>query len=150
HYPYTFGLLFALVYLPLQSAVASHIHFGQPVLDGLVAQLRLVPLCFYFVSVYVLHRCRVTLRELETIFSFLGVATLITAYVATWYVGPTVETVPEVGTVLKYDELRGTRLLVPGIFGEIAVFLWFRRFVDGGTWRNVLPVTAFILYLAVL
>lgn len=147
--PMTRQVLLSFLWLALVPTFAAIFYFNQDFFTGLSAQVKLLPMLYFFSFLGLLTLLRPTLREIAAAFLICGVTTfatllLLTAVVpARWYSGH-YELGGSEGTLFSSDN-RGTRIRMPMYFGLIAIFYWYRGFLRRPAVMPLIKVAAGIL-----
>ena len=138
----------ATLYTVLVPSFAAVSYFDQPVLLGLIGELKMLGLTYFFSFLGLILWLRPTLGEIRTGVLFWGVATFAilvavfvlvpdSAYARVWS--------DDSSRFIDYDPMRGYRIRMPMFFGDLAIFWAFRRFLKG---RSPLMLVATVLFLA--
>lgn len=147
-FPMTRQILVSMTWLILVPTIAAGIYFQQNFFTSITAQVKLLPLLYFFSFLAVLLALRPTLHELERSFVRLGVlvaAVLILLWAVipdSWYSGTYV-----VGNAAFFtNDSRGNRIRMSMFFPIIALFFCYRRAFFERSWRYLAAV---VLLLAV-
>lgn len=130
-FPMTRQVLLSFAWLVLSPSIASIFYFQEGFFTGVAAQVKLLPVLYFFSFLALLQILRPTLKEIRQSFLLLGLITvgiLIGLWLvvpASWYKGHYV-----VGTApLFSDDARGHRIRMQMYFPIIALFFFYRRAV---------------------
>lgn len=124
--------LFTFLWLLLAPSVAGVFYFNQDFFTGITAQVKILPMLYFFSFSGLLLVLRPTLRELAWAFLICGVVTGLLVILLrlvipdSWYSGTYV-----IGTspLFSADD-RGHRIRMPMYFAMIFAFYCYRRFLD--------------------
>ncbi len=123
--------LLTFTWLLLAPTLAGVFYFNQDFFTGIAAQVKLLPILYFFSFSGLLVVLRPSLRELAAAFLVLGITTFILlilfwAFVPdAWYSGTYV-----IGTSPLFSaDSRGHRIRMPMYFGMIFFFYAYRRFL---------------------
>jgi len=116
----------------LVPSIAGIYYFNQDFFIGVTAQVKILPILYFFSFLGTLLVLRPTIRELTVGFLFWGIATYV-VLVLLWALVPKAwySDVYVFGSspLLSIDS-RGLRIRMPMYFGMIALFYCYRRFLD--------------------
>jgi hypothetical protein len=135
--PVSRQILLTFIWLVLVPTFAAIFYFNQNFFIGIAAQVKLLPLLYFFSFLGFLLYFRPMLRELSLAFLVCGVATYV-ALVILWAVIPQswYSDTYVVGTSPLFSlDNRGDRIRMPMYFGIVTLFYCYRRFL--GTRRLV-------------
>lgn len=125
-------VLATFVWVLLVPSFAGIYYFSQDFFTGVTAQVKLLPLLYFFSFLGLVLHLRPTLRELMTCFLVWGVVTYLALVLMwalvpqSWYSG-----VYAFGSSPLFSiDNRGNRIRMPMYFGMIALFYCYRRFLD--------------------
>jgi len=137
-------LLATFAWLLIVPSVIAIWTFQQSFLIGLTAQVKLLPILFFFSFLALLRWWRPTLDEVTATFLVAGaltIAVLVALWLfapQSWYIAPYD---PETSPILSRDN-RGNRIRMPMYFALIGVFYCYRRYLAGDGWRWIVPAAA--------
>lgn len=143
HFVFLSGVFFFLV--PL-SALMGYINFDQPFLKGVAAQLKLVPLFFYGLTISTFKKLHVTEKDFMYSMVILGIISLLSYYSIQLFFDMASWSYDESRVVL-YDPTRGYRLNLSVVFIVIFAFYLYRRFLEERKWVLVLFLVPSMIYL---
>ncbi|WP_457640392.1 hypothetical protein [Persephonella sp.] len=124
-YPYTtFSLLWFLILL-ISSSIAANINFNQPILLGLIAEIKIFPIFFFFFLIFLLKKVRFSIKTIENIFISVGTISLIIFYL----VGLFFKDLFLGSEIIKFDLVRGFRLNMPMSIVIITFFIYLYKFI---------------------
>ncbi len=128
--PFTRQLLLSLLWFLLVPSFAATFSFQQGFFNGLTAQVKLLPLLYFFSFLALLRWLRPTTREIATGFLICAAVTFALLLLfwllapQSWYV-----TTYKVGDAPIFSaDNRGNRIRMPMYFGTIGMFYCLRRF----------------------
>lgn len=130
-------MLLSFVWLTLTPTFIAIFTFQQTFFLGLAAQVKLLPLLYFFSFLGLLRWLRPTLAEIAAGFLLWGVATfliliLLSAFAPqSWY---SEHYVAGEAPLLSRDG-RGNRIRMPMYFGLVTLFYVYRRFFQTRRWR---------------
>lgn len=137
-------LLITFAWLLLVPSIIAIWTFQQSFLIGLTAQVKLLPILFFFSFLALLRWWRPTIEEVAATFlvaAGLTVLVLIALWALapqSWYIAPyDAETAPMLTT-----DNRGNRIRMPMFFALIGIFYCFRRLLAGEGWRWLVPAAS--------
>jgi len=136
-FPMTRQILFSFFWLVLVPTALSINYFQQDFFVGLGAQVKLLPILFFFSFLGLMLLVEPTLKELTAAFLICGLVTFA-AVLIIWALAPdsAYSTRYVVGTSpLLTSDHRGHRIRMPMYFGIIATFYAYRRFLASGQIR---------------
>jgi hypothetical protein len=136
-----------LLYLVAQSALVSLLQYGQPLLYGVLAQVKLFPVLYYLPVLFLLRTWRISTAELHRALLWLGTALVALYFAVELLIDPASVSTRARSVLIKYDLIRGYRFCLPLVFHETLVFLCFRTFLQSGTWRHLLLVLVSLAYI---
>jgi hypothetical protein len=140
--PMTRQVMISFLWLSLTPTFAAIFYFNQDFFTGLSAQVKLLPMLYFFSFLGLLLLLQPSLRELKAGFLICGLATfaallLLTAIVPrSWYSGHYQLGSAE-GTLFSSDD-RGTRIRMPMYFGIVTIFYAYRRFLRRPAFSSLL------------
>jgi hypothetical protein len=117
-------IFFSLITL---SVTTSNIDFNQPIMMGIIAQVKLTGIFYYFFVFAILKGYKVTLKELETTFLCLGLIFLSVYLFVHLTLNPQRYYSPESSIVIH--DSKGFRFRLPDVFISIFTFYCFRKFI---------------------
>lgn len=151
--PMSRQVLFTFLWLTVVPSFAAIFYFHQDFFLGLTAQVKLLPMLYFFSFLGLLLKVRPTLAELEAAFLRCGVATLVLLVLLwalvphSWYSGQYAFGSSPLFSV----DSRGERIRMPMFFAIVATLYWYRRFLAGDGWRWLAGIAAgFLLTLLVV
>ncbi len=125
-------ILISFVWLALVPTFIAISTFDQTFFVGLTAQVKLLPLLYFFSFLGLLRRLQPTPREIAVAVLVCAIATIV-ILVAIWAVAPqswyAKDYVAGESPILSNDN-RGNRIRMPMYFGLIGIFYCYRRFFD--------------------
>lgn len=134
-------LLVSVAWLVLVPSIIAVWTFQQSFLIGLTAQIKLLPILFFFSFLALLRLCRPTMGEVTRVFLIAGAIT-IAVLVAIWLLAPQswydVDYDPNLAPMLTHDN-RGNRIRMPMYFALIGMFYCYRRWLSGDGVRWMIP-----------
>jgi hypothetical protein len=139
--PATRQLLVSFAWLLLVPSIIAIWTFQQSFLIGLTAQVKLLPILFFFSFLALLRWWRPSMDEVTATFLLAGAITLLVVIALwalapqSWYIAPYD---PETAPMLTTDN-RGNRIRMPMFFALIAIFYCYRRWLAGEGWRWMVP-----------
>lgn len=142
--PMSRQVLLSFLWLTIVPSIAGIFSFNQDFFTGLAAQVKLLPMLYFFSFLGLLLLLQPTLRELTTVFIVCGLITFATLAIL-WAVIPQSwynEHYPEGGGPLFSADHRGNRIRLPMFFGIIAIFYYYRRFLREFRFGALLAVVA--------
>lgn len=146
-------VLFTFLWMSVVPSFAAIFYFNQDFFLGLTAQVKLLPMLYFFSFLGLLVKLRPTLEELERAFIICGSATLI-LLVLLWALVPhswySSQYAFGSSPLFSLDG-RGERIRMPMYFAIIATLFWYRGFLTTRRWRWLLgAVVGFLLTLTVV
>lgn len=132
--PGTRQVLLSFAWCLLVPSFAGIYYFNQDFFTGVAAQVKMLPMLYFFSFLGLLLSLRPNLRELATGFLVWGVVTYA-ALVLLWAVVPQnwYSSSYVFGSAPFFSvDSRGNRIRMPMFFGMILVFYCYRRFLGGG------------------
>jgi hypothetical protein len=129
--PMTRQVLVSFLWLTLVPSFAGIFSFNQDFFTGLAAQVKLLPMLYFFSFFGLLLLLRPSLRELTSGFVTCGVITFI-VLVVLWAVVPQSSYGSHYAfgsSPLFTSDNRGNRIRMPMFFAIIAIFYFYRRFL---------------------
>jgi hypothetical protein len=151
--PATRQLLLTFAWLLLVPSIIAIWTFQQSFLIGLTAQVKLLPILFFFSFLALLRWWRPTMDEVTATFLVAGVITIVVLIALcvlapqSWYIAPYD---PDTAPMLTTDN-RGNRIRMPMYFALIGIFYCYRRALAGDGWRWMVPAaTGFALAVLVV
>ncbi|MDW8137134.1 MAG: hypothetical protein RMK61_01625 [Bacteroidota bacterium] len=147
-YPYATALLGATAALAVLSALTSAFYFGQPLFWGLWAQVKLAPVAFYVLSLYLLRRFAVSLREIAWSVSAAGALTVLAGLLLKLFADPAWFASAADGRFVLYDPIRGHRynLYLPLLM--LALLYWAHQAYLSGKPRYILATASGLWVIA--
>ena len=124
---YSWYLLFIFFSLIALSVATSNIDFNQPIMMGIIAQVKLTGIFYYFFVFSILKGYKVTVKELETTFLCLGLIFLSIYLVVHLALNPQKYYSPQSSIVIH--DSKGFRFRLPDVFISIFTFFCFRKFL---------------------
>lgn len=131
--PVSRQVLFTFVWTLMVPSFAGTYYFGQDFFTGMTAEVKLLPLLYFFSFLGLLLYLRPTLRELTVCFMVWGALTYLCLILfwalipQEWYSG-----VYAFGSSPLFSaDNRGNRIRMPMYFGMITLFYCYRRFLAG-------------------
>lgn len=137
-------VLLSFLWLVIVPSFAGIFYFNQNFFTGLTAEVKLLPMLYFFSFLGLLLMLQPTLREVQTGFLICGLMTFA-SLVILWAVIPQAwynEHYPVGGGPLFSADHRGNRIRMPMFFGIIAIFYYFRRFLREPRLGSILAVVA--------
>ena len=139
--------LLTFLWLLLAPSIAGSFYFNQDFFLGLTAEVKILPMLYFFSFSGLLLLLRPTLREMACAFLICGIATILTLVILwavipdSWYSGTYV-----IGTspLFSADD-RGHRIRMPMYFAMILAFYSYRRFLQ--TWHFKWLLYAALVFL---
>lgn len=128
-FPMTRQILVSFIWLLLLPSFSAVFYFHEGFFTSITAQVKLLPLLYFFSFLALLLRLQPTLHELERGFIYLAVAVVV-ALIVLWAVipGSWYQTSYVVGnSPLFTDDNRGHRIRMSMYFPIIALFFCYRR-----------------------
>lgn len=150
--PMSRQVLLSFLWLMIVPSFAGIFYFNQNFFIGLTAEVKLLPMLYFFSFLGLVLMLQPTLRELQTGFLLCGLLTFA-SLVILWAVIPQAwynEHYPVGGGPLFSADHRGNRIRMPMFFGIIAIFYFYRRFLREFNFRALLAVVAGIALAIVL
>ncbi|MEK6697992.1 MAG: hypothetical protein AABZ10_03010 [Nitrospirota bacterium] len=147
-YPHSIFLSGIFLFLVPLSALMSYINFSQPFLQGVAAQIKLMPIFFYFLSLTVFKKLHVGGKDLTYSLIILGIVSL-SVYYSVHLFFDMFRWSSDESRVVIYDTVRGYRLNLPVVFIVILIFYLYRRFIEERRLIYVLFLAPAIFYLVV-
>ena len=129
--PMTRQVLLSFLWLVVVPSFAGIFYFEQDFFTGLTAQVKLLPMLYFFSFLGLLLLLQPTLRELTAAFLIYGLITFM-SLVILWAIIPQSwyeEHYVTGGSPLFTVDNRGNRIRMPMYFGIIAIFYYYRRFL---------------------
>ena len=129
--PMTRQVILSFLWLALVPSFAGIFYFDQDFFTGITAQVKLLPMMYFFSLLGLLLLLQPTLRELTAGFLICGVVTFV-CLVILWAVIPQrwyEEHYVAGGSPLFTADNRGNRIRMPMYFGIIFIFYHYRRFL---------------------
>jgi len=139
--PATRQLLVSVGWLLIVPSIVAIWTFQQSFLIGLTAQVKLLPILFFFSFLALLRWWRPTMDEVTATFLLAGALTIIALILLwalapqSWYIAPYD---PATSPMLTTDN-RGNRIRMPMYFALIGIFYCYRRALAGHGWRWIVP-----------
>lgn len=134
----------------LVPSFAAIFYFGQDFFTGVAAQVKMLPMLYFFSFLGLLILARPTLSEVERAYLILGMVTYV-ALVVMWALVPQASYSSQYAfgsSPLFSHDSRGNRIRMPMYFGMILLFYGYRRFLRGNGVRWLLAAaTGFLLTL---
>jgi hypothetical protein len=131
HFPMSRQILVSFCWMLLVPSFAAIFYFNQNFFLGLGAQVKLLPMLYFYTFLVLLLHFRPSLRELCAAFVAYGILTYVMA-VLFWALVPNdwYEGIYVAGTSPIFGEDdRGHRIRMPMFFGLVAFFYFYRRFL---------------------
>ncbi|MCC6913581.1 MAG: hypothetical protein IT566_07750 [Rhodospirillaceae bacterium] len=150
--PMSRQVLLSFLWLMVVPSFAGIFSFNQDFFTGVAAEVKLLPMLYFFSFLGLLLLLQPTLRELQTGFLLCALITFA-SLVILWAVIPQSwynEHYPEGGGPLFSADHRGNRIRMPMFFGIIAIFYYYRRFLRAPRLGSLLAVVAGIVLIMVL
>jgi len=150
--PMSRQIMLSFLWLMIVPSFAGIFYFNQDFFTGLTAEVKLLPMLYFFSFLGLLLLLQPTLRELQTGFLLCALITFA-SLVILWAVIPQAwynEHYPEGGGPLFSADHRGNRIRLPMFFGIIAIFYYYRRFLREPRLAPLLTVVAGIALAVVL
>jgi hypothetical protein len=144
HSSYLIFLFFVLISI---STISSHIVFGQPLLEGIMAQVKLTGIFYYFLAFSLFAFLKPNIKDFEKTFVYLGLGTLIIYTLVNLFINPASVWTKESDIVIK-DSLRGYRFRLKDVFIIIYLFYALGKFLAGR--QKMIMATLIILILLYL
>ncbi len=129
--PMTRQVMLTFLWCMLVPSIAAIYYFDQDFFTGIAAQVKMLPLLYFYSFLGLLLVLRPTLRELGMGFLVWGLATYVSLILMwalvpkTWYVNGYVFG----SSPLFSTDSRGERIRMPMYFGMITLFYCYRRFL---------------------
>ncbi|MBX7199012.1 MAG: hypothetical protein K1X51_06505 [Rhodospirillaceae bacterium] len=145
-------VMLSFLWLMIVPSFAGIFSFEQNFFTGLAAEVKLLPMLYFFSFLGLLLLLRPTLRELTTGFLLCALLTFA-SLVIFWAVIPQswyVEHYPAGGGPLFSADNRGNRIRMPMFFGTIGIFYYYRRFLRAPHLGSLLAVVVGITLTMVL
>jgi len=153
HLPMVRQVLITFLWMTVVPSFAAIFYFHQDFFLGLTAQVKLLPMLYFFSFLGLLVKLRPTLEELERAFLVCGAATLVLLVILrvvvphSWYSS---QYAFGSSPLFSLDN-RGERIRMPMYFAIIATLFWYRRFLATGRWPLLLAAASgFLLTLTVV
>lgn len=130
-------IMATFLWLVLVPSFAASFTFGQDFFTGITAQVKLLPMLYFFSFSGLLMIARPSLRELAAGFLICGIATYA-ALIILWAIIPDAwySKVYAFGSSPLFSaDNRGNRIRMPMLFGIITLFYCYRRFLGSGSLR---------------
>lgn len=142
---YSWYLIFIFTALLGLSTFSSYIDFNQPIIMGIISQVKLTGIFYYFFMFAILRGFKVTLKELEVTFICLG---LIFLFI---YIGANLTLNPQkyytkASSIVMHDS-KGYRFRFPDVFVSIFTFYSFRRLITEGKFSMFILFMLSIAYV---
>ena len=138
--PMTRQVLASFLWLMLVPSFAAIFTFDQDFFTGLTAQVKLLPMLYFFSFLGLLLLLQPTLRELMSAFLILGAATFV-SLVIIWAVVPQSwysDNYPIGASPILTTDNRGNRVRMPMYFSMVTIFYFYRRFLQHPSFRPLL------------
>ncbi|MCA0201140.1 MAG: hypothetical protein LCH56_09915 [Proteobacteria bacterium] len=142
--PMSRQVLLSFLWLTIVPSFAGIFYFNQDFFTGLAAQVKLLPMLYFFSFLGLLLMLQPTLREMQMGFLLCGLITFASLIVL-WAVIPQAwynEHYPVGGGPLFSADHRGNRIRMPMFFGIIAIFYYYRCFLRERRLGALLAVVA--------
>lgn len=139
--PATRQLLVSFAWLLIVPSIVAIWTFQQGFLIGLTAQVKLLPILFFFSFLALMRWWRPTMDEVTATFLLAGGLTIVALILLwalapqSWYIAPYD---PATSPMLTTDN-RGNRIRMPMYFALIGIFYCYRRALAGDGWRWIVP-----------
>lgn len=149
YFPYFGTIVGIFLLLVVISTFSSYFNFNQPIFFGITAQIKLAALFFYFLSLFILLKYKMSISDVTTSVVFIGVTTFILYYVFALFFNVS-DFVGKNGFIL-WDPTRGFRFNLPYALGIVTSFYFLRKFNITKKLRYLiffLPFIFFIIYFA--
>ena len=146
-YPFTGLIIFFFVYLISVSALASHFYFKQSLLYGVAAQVKLLPMLFFFYVYYLLETKKLNMESVSNYLIYWGLISLVVYVLINVLVNPAAVWTKESSIVV--NDAKGYRFRLPEPFILIALFYFFRKYFETYSLKSLILFTAFALYMIV-
>ncbi len=127
---YSWYLVFMFLIMMILSATTSYIFFNQPFLMGILAQVKLTGLFYYFMMLAILRGFKVTIKELEATYLLTGLVFLFVYDAANIFLNPA-KYWTKASTIVVHDS-KGYRFRLPDVFVSILTFYSFRKMLTNG------------------
>lgn len=129
--PMTRQVLTTFLWLALVPSFAAIFYFDQDFFTGITAQVKLLPMLYFFSFLGLLMLVRPTLRELMAGFLICGLITFI-CLIIIWLIVPQTwysDNYPLGASPILTHDNRGNRVRMPMYFGIVTIFYYYRRFL---------------------
>jgi hypothetical protein len=140
-------LMLLFVVLIVISTITSHVVFHQPFLEGIMAQIKLTGIFYYFLALNLFSFLKPNIRDFEKTFIYLGLGTLVIYTFVNLFINPASVWTKESDLVIK-DSFRGYRFRLKDVFIVIYLFYLLRKFLAGK--KRFIMATLIILILLYL
>jgi len=144
---YSWYLVLSFFALVLLSASTSNYYFHQPFLLGVIAQVKLNAIFYFFLVLAILKAYRVTLKELETTFIWLGIGFVVLYILINIFVNPIKYWTPY-SSIVVHDS-KGYRFRLPDVFVSIFTFYSFRKFLQQGKFWMLMGFLLSLAYILI-
>jgi len=127
--PHSGFLVLLFVCLLTLSTVSSNVVFGQPIIYGITSQLKLNAIFYYFIALSFFIFLKPEIKELEKVFIYLGIITLVIYTLVNLFINPASVWTKESDIVIH--DSKGYRFRLKDVFIVIYLFYVFRNFLAG-------------------
>jgi hypothetical protein len=144
-YPYTWILVGSFFYFVISASLMAYLNYQQSLIDGVASELKFIPIFFYFATILIFEKAKVSIRDIQKSFMLISVVSLI-AYIYFSIFYP--EDMAIAGSkVFLHDSVRGYRIILPLTIIEIYLFYICRKSFIEFHWINLLYVFMVFVYL---
>jgi hypothetical protein len=140
-------LIFLFIVLISISTISSHVVFRQPFLQGIMAQIKLTGIFYYFLALGLFAFLKPNIKDFEKTFIYLGLGSLLIYTLVNLFINPAIVWTKESDIVIK-DSARGYRFRLKDVFIIIYLFYALRKFLAGK--QRMIMATLIILILLYL
>ncbi len=142
--PHSVWLIFFFTLLLALATFSSHAVFGQPYISGIIGEVKLTAIFFFFFGLSVLNVAKPNLKEVEAMFVVLGLVCLVGFTMAFILINP--QSVYTQGSNLVLKDSKGYRFKFQDVFVVIYLFYSIRRFLKGKKKISMFFTILFILF----
>jgi hypothetical protein len=136
--------------LIVQAALAAHYLFQQSIAQGVISQIKLSGVLFYFFAAWLIASAHIRLRDLSVAIHVLGTVTIIAWIVLLVLVDWSSIASTEELRFLLFDEFRGMRFGISTVFVELLLFFHLHSFIRERDYSSLIILGIIFLLLLLL
>ncbi|MDW7691031.1 hypothetical protein R9C00_20240 [Flammeovirgaceae bacterium SG7u.111] len=147
---YSMQVFWSAIGLMVLSAFTAAIHYGQPLSYGLIAQAKIFPFFFFFLTYAALRVLKADLKDITQSLLWFGSLTTLSYLYVNLFVDPRPIFEANFDSQLVYFSFeKGFRFLFDIVPGIIVTFYFFRKYLMEKKPLYIIPVLLFIVYHAI-